>query len=96
MTIFVNVKAILQYFEAVSGLKVNFFKSEIFGVQLSILSSVHLMGCKAGSLPTSYLGRLLHLESASKDLWNPVIERVERKLAPWKTNYLCMGGCITH
>lgn len=60
---------------------------------------VDLMGCKAGSLPTSYLGRLLYLESVSKDLWNPVIERherkLERKLASWKTNYLSMGGCIT-
>lgn len=42
MTIFVNVKAILLYFEPVSGLKANFFKSEILGVWLSILSSVHL------------------------------------------------------
>lgn len=39
------------------------------------------MGCKAGSFFTSYLGLPLFLRSTSKRVWNPIIERVEKKLA---------------
>eukprot|EP00268_Persea_americana_P020812 TRINITY_DN20882_c2_g1_i2.p1 TRINITY_DN20882_c2_g1~~TRINITY_DN20882_c2_g1_i2.p1 ORF type:complete len:128 (-),score=25.84 TRINITY_DN20882_c2_g1_i2:66-449(-) len=65
----VNVKTILICFEAVSGLKVNLFKSEIPRVQLSdfqLEEFADVMGCKAGSFLTSNLGLLLCLGSAFK------------------------------
>lgn len=46
-----NVKAILICFEALSGLKVNFFKSELIGVTMgdaNIKKLADLFGCKAG------------------------------------------------
>ena len=54
-----NVKATLLCFEAVSGLKVNFFKSELIGVRVPerrLLALAGLMGYKAGGLPSTYLG----------------------------------------
>lgn len=47
---------------------------------------------KMGSLPTKYLG--LPLGASHKDLamWNPVIGKVERKLAGWQKQYLSKGG----
>ena len=55
----------------------------------------NLFGCKAGSLPSSYLGPPLCCGVASKSLWFPVIERMEKKLSLWKANYLSFGRRIT-
>ncbi|RVW45726.1 hypothetical protein CK203_094993 [Vitis vinifera] len=47
-----------MWFEAISGLKVNLSKTEAFlvgeGIPMETLASV--LGCKIGSLPTTYLG----------------------------------------
>lgn len=80
-------------FEAVSGLKVNFFKSELIGVRVDkekVADLADIMGCKVGALSASYLG--LPLCAPSKCLWNPVVESMERKLAIWKAKSLSMGG----
>lgn len=64
-------------FEAVSGLKLNFFQSKLIGVgvdEQSILMLVDIMGCKVGSLPATYLGLLLCLGGPSKALLNLVVE----------------------
>lgn len=86
-----NVKAIPLCFEAVSSLKVNFFKSELKGIQMDcedLQKLAYLFRCNVGSLPASYLG----LPYLSKSLWNPVIERLEKQLALWKAKYLSFGG----
>lgn len=53
------------------------------------------MRCEVGSLPTSYLGMPLSITGVFKSLWNPVIERIERKLASWRARYLFIAGRIT-
>lgn len=53
-----NVKAILQCFDAVLGLKVNFFKSDLLGIRMgdhSMQRFANILGSKVGSFP-SYLG----------------------------------------
>lgn len=72
------MKAILLFFEAVSGLKVNFFKSELIGVRVEETHLSHLvdiMGCKVGTLPSVYLGLPLCGDSVPKVSWNSVVER---------------------
>ena len=54
-----------------------------------------LFGCRAGSLPSSYLGLPLYHGSVSKAMWHPVLQRMERKLSLWKANYLSLRGRIT-
>lgn len=73
-----DVKAILLFFEAVSGLKVNFFKSELIRVRVEETHSLHLvdiMGCKVGTLPSVYLGLPLCGDLVPKVSWNSVVER---------------------
>lgn len=45
-----------------------------------------------GVLPTTHLG--LPLGASNKDLsvWNPVIQRVEKRLAGWQKKYSSKGG----
>ena len=49
---------ILMWFEAMSGLKINLFKSEItpIGHVTKLVELASKLGCKIGSFPTSYLG----------------------------------------
>lgn len=54
-----------------------------------------ILGCKAGALPTKYLGLPLCVGNANKSVWSPVIERVEKKLSSWKANYLFSVGRVT-
>ena len=66
-----NLKAILICFEAVSGLKINFFRSELIGVRVGeafLYKYADLFGCKVGSFPASYLELPLCLGSAKKDV----------------------------
>lgn len=62
--------SILNCFEAVSGLKVNLAKSELFqvGEISNLVSLVWILGCKIGSLPTSYHGLLLRAQFKSKTM----------------------------
>ena len=91
------LKDILLCFQAVSGLKINMEKSELIpvgdGIDLRRLTDV--LGCKAGSLPSTYLGLPLGSPYKSKAAWGVVVERVERRLASWKGIYLSKGGKLT-
>lgn len=57
-----NLKKLLRCFESMSGLKINFDKSEAYVISDSLeekLRAVHMMNCKLGCLPIKYLGMLL-------------------------------------
>ena len=88
---------VLIWFEAVSGLKINLGKSELVLVgavhNIELLAAV--LGCKQGSLPIKYLGLPLGAKFKDKTIWNPILEKVERKLAGWKKLYLSKGGRVT-
>eukprot|EP00268_Persea_americana_P038868 TRINITY_DN38524_c0_g1_i1.p1 TRINITY_DN38524_c0_g1~~TRINITY_DN38524_c0_g1_i1.p1 ORF type:complete len:155 (+),score=21.32 TRINITY_DN38524_c0_g1_i1:451-915(+) len=52
-----NVKATLLCFEAMSGLKINFFKSELIGIRVGealLTHYVDILGCKVGHLPSYF------------------------------------------
>jgi hypothetical protein len=55
----VNLKYIMPCFESMSGLRINFHKSEVMvlGVdQEEGLRIAHMLNCNHGSFPFSYLG----------------------------------------
>jgi hypothetical protein len=59
----VNIKLILRFFEELSGLKINFHKSEIFYFGRANEEEEQykqLFGCESGSLPFRYLGIPIH------------------------------------
>ena len=79
------------------GLKVNLGKSELVAVGAvhNIDLLVAVLGCKQGSLPVKYLGLPLGAKFKDKSIWNPILEKMERKLAGWKKLYLSKGGRVT-
>ena len=92
-----HVRMLLLCFQAVTGLKVNTLKSEM--VPIGEVPNVHvlteILGCWIGSLPITYLGMPLGASHKSLTIWNPILEKIEWKLAGWKKMYLSKGGRLT-
>ena len=91
------LRLVLIWFEVVFGLKVNLGKSELVAVgavpNMDLLVAV--LGCKQGFLPLKYLGLPLGAKFKDKSIWNPILEKMERKLDGWKKSYLSKGGRVT-
>ena len=88
---------IIIWFKAVFGLKINLGKSELVPVgmvhNLDLLLNV--LGGKQGILPMKYLGLPLGAKFKDKTIWNPILEKIERRLVGWKRLYLFKGGKVT-
>jgi hypothetical protein len=50
---------------------------------------------QVGSLPLAYLGMPLGASYKAMSVWDPIIKKMERRLADWKKLYLSKGGCLT-
>ena len=88
---------ILMWFGALSGLKINLSKNEIFPIggreNIEVLTAE--LGCKAGSFPTTYLGLPLRAPHKSVRILDTIEERFRRRLATWKRQYISKGGRVT-
>ena len=80
-----------------TGLKVNAAKSEM--VPIGEVNDVHalaeILGCRVDALLMTYLGMPLGASHKSPSIWNPILEKIERKLVRWKKLYLSKGGRLT-
>ncbi|KAL5543390.1 hypothetical protein UlMin_007174 [Ulmus minor] len=93
-----KVNTILKFFSMCSGLKINMNKSSLAGISLTkeevgVLASE--VGCEKGSWPMKYLGLPLGGNPNSAEFWNPVIEKVSKRLDGWKKAFLSKGGRLT-
>ncbi|WMV28378.1 hypothetical protein MTR67_021763 [Solanum verrucosum] len=88
------LRIVLILFESVSGLHINWRKSHIFPINdvPRIQNLVDILGVEIGQLPTTYLDMPLGANSKSKEIWNGVVERCEKRLSRWKSQYLSRGG----
>ncbi|RVW46561.1 LINE-1 reverse transcriptase-like [Vitis vinifera] len=88
---------ILAWFEAASGLRINLAKSELIpiGEVEEIEEMAVELGCKVGALPSVYLGLPLGAHHKAIAMWDGVEERMRRRLALWKRQYISKGGRIT-
>ena len=86
----------LFWFEAASGLRINLAKSEIIpiGEVEEVEEMAMELGCRVGSLPSSYLGLPLGAHHKALSMWDRVEERMRRRLALWKRQYISKGGRI--
>ncbi|GKV43294.1 hypothetical protein SLEP1_g50605 [Rubroshorea leprosula] len=92
------IKCIVRSFELVSGLKINYAKSQLMGVNLEEGWKEKMscrLYCKGEDLPFKYLGIPIGGNHRKIAMWQPLIEFVKRKLASWKGWHLSFGGHIT-
>ena len=71
-----------MWFEAYSGLRINLEKSKLIPVgKVHNIEDLALeLGCKAGYLPSHYLGLPLRAPFKSVTVWDSVEERFQKKL----------------
>ncbi|MCH83058.1 LINE-1 reverse transcriptase like, partial [Trifolium medium] len=82
-----SLKAILRWFELISGLKVNFSKSSLVGVNVHnsfLEGAASFLHCKVSPLPFTYLGLPVGANPRSKTTWKPVLKAIENRLQSWK------------
>ncbi|MCI06917.1 LINE-1 reverse transcriptase like, partial [Trifolium medium] len=85
-----TMKAILRWFELISGLKVNFFKSRLFGVNVCnafMDQAASFLHCKKGNFPFVYLGLPVGANPRKASTWVPVVKAIEKRLLSWKNKY---------
>jgi hypothetical protein len=91
----VNLKLLLYIFEAMSGLKINFEKSEV----LMILEDddkqnfySELFNCQKGTWPIKYLGTPVCARRTSVSEMKFLGEKTKKKMSGWIGNSMSIGG----
>jgi hypothetical protein len=77
------IKAILRGFEMASGLKVNYWKSGLYGVNVHPLlleRASNFLNCRRGLLPFKYLGLPIGANPKSDSTWDPLLESLRKRL----------------
>jgi hypothetical protein len=91
----INLKLLLYSFELMSGLKINFLKSEIFIIggdnEIAGLYS-DMFGCQVGTLPMKYLGVPISSVALKTSDWDYVDDKLVRKLDAWIGNNASSGA----
>jgi hypothetical protein len=94
----INLKFILCLFENMSGLKINFHKSEIYCLgEAKEIEDMYadIFTCPVGNLPIKYLGVPIDNKKLNKKLWCSMMEKMEKRLAGWQGRFLSLGGRLT-
>lgn len=76
-----NLQWVLIYFKLISGLKINFYKSSLVGLNVHkpfLVEASAILRCKIGSLPLKYLSLPLSRKRVSTPDWNSIINRIKQ------------------
>lgn len=86
-----------MWFKAISNLKINVEKSELFpiGEVANVEVLVVELGCRVGNLLSSYLGLPSGTPFKEDSILYLMKERFKRKLSMWKRQYILKGGRLT-
>lgn len=91
------IKSILQLFEVVSGLKVNFHNIQLIGINVEVSwlePTTMLLKCKCERIPFNYLGLSIGANPWKLSTRKTVIEKVKNRLSSSKSRHLSFGGHI--
>jgi hypothetical protein len=90
-----SMRAMLLLFEEISGLKVNFHKSMLTGVNISdsrLTEAASVFNCRRGNIPFVYFGLPIGGDSTKLSFWKPVVDRIVTRLSSWNNKFLSFGG----
>lgn len=81
------MRSILRNFELLSGLKVNYSKCSIMGLNVerrNLEVMADTLKCEVGSLPFSYLGIKVGGNHKKTAEWDHLIQKVKSKIKAWE------------
>ena len=90
-----SLKAVLTLFADMSGLKVNFNKSLMVGINIGdswLTEAASILNCKVGKIPFLYLGLSIGGDPQRLAFWEPVVSNIKSRLAGWQSRFLSFGG----
>lgn len=93
-----NLKWLLVCFEQMSGMKINYDKSDLITIGLDEDRAncfAKLFCCKRGDFPIKYLGVPLHYSKLRKKDLQPVIDKIIKRIAGWRGKLLSYAGRLT-
>ncbi|XP_071718103.1 uncharacterized protein [Rutidosis leptorrhynchoides] len=92
------ISKLLKCFENISGLKVNFRKSKLYGIGTSTTETEQMaryINCSAGSTPFTYLGLPIGVPTSHASSWQPIVEKFDKRLSDWAAKSISFGGRLT-
>ena len=87
----VNYRRILDYFGVILGLRINYEKSTLVLIHCDsnwVTHAKSILGCMEVTLPIRYLGIPLGPNPNLIETWQPVLEKIRKRLSSWKVNVL--------
>jgi hypothetical protein len=90
-----NMKLLLYIYEKMSGLKINFEKSEVLMISTDSGKTIKysdMYNCAVGQWPIKYLGVPVAGSGLRIRDWMKLVERVLKKLDGWQCSSLSSGG----
>ncbi|XP_019459903.1 PREDICTED: uncharacterized protein LOC109359661 [Lupinus angustifolius] len=91
------IKFILKCFELASGMKVNYQKSSLYGIEVSesfLADGMFFLACRTGTLPFLYLGVPVGANPRRLETWQNTIDVVTKRLVLWKHKHISLGGRV--
>jgi len=89
------LRAVLNLFADMSGLKVNFHKSLLVGINIGdswLTEAVSILNCKVGKILFLYLGLSIGGDPWRLAFWEHVVSSIKSRLAGWQSRFLSFGG----
>jgi hypothetical protein len=93
-----NLKNTLTLFEQISGMRINFHKSELTPINLKDSQThdiAHVFSFPVGSFPIKYLGVPLHFEKLKRENIQPLVDKIMQKISGWKGRLLSYATRVT-
>ena len=90
-----NLKMILSCFEQVSGMRINYSKSELIPINMEMEETVcfiQTLGCTEGAFPIKYLGLPFHFEKLCREDLQPMLDKMLVKVTGWRGKMLSYPG----
>lgn len=90
-----NLKGILTCFEQVSGMRINYSKSELIPINMlhdEVNPFKQILGCRVGCFPIKYLGIPLHYDKLKKEDIQPLVDNILKRMAGWRGKLLSYAG----
>jgi hypothetical protein len=93
-----HLKWLMVYFEKLSGMKINYYKSDMTTINLDEDESANyarIFCCKLGSFPFKYIGVHLHYEKLRREDIQHIVDKIIKRIVGWKGRLLSYGARIT-
>jgi hypothetical protein len=90
-----NLKWTMVCFEQLSGMKINYIKSDLMPMNLDeneTMGYAKIFCCKVDSSPFKYLGVPLHYEKLRRKDIQPVVDKILNRIPGWKGRLMSYGA----